>query len=380
MSNDASEAALDALGTGRPAEIFDLPADPLDFSLECQARGWSDGLPLIPPTEARVAAMLQYTDRDPHEVGAVISPRQGEATVEVVAINAVMAGCRPRHFPILLAAVQALAQPQVNIAGINATTHPAGVLVLASGPVAREVGIHGGAGCFGPGFPANAAIGRALRLVLLNVGGATPGVGDRATQGSPAKFSFCATEREDASPWPPYHTTRGRAAAESAVTIFACEGPHNIQDHGSNTALGILQTVAGAMGQGGSNNILARGEPILVFGPEHARTVADEGWTREAIQEYLFENARYPANRMSAEFLQSVGDRLDNPEAAAAVDPQSLLPITDAPAGIHILVAGGPGKHSCWMPTFGGMTRPATVPLARRDGTPLRSVEDLRRA
>lgn len=366
-------------GSGRPADALDLPADIYEFSLECQARGWSDGLPLIPPTEERVAAMLQYTDRDPLDVLAVLSPRQGEATVQAVAINAVMAGCRPRVFPLVLAAVEAVAQPQFNLPGINATTHPAGMFVLVTGPIAREVGVHGGAGCFGPAFAANATIGRALRLVLLNVAGASPGDGDRATHGTPAKFTFCATEREDASPWPPFSTTRGITAGESAVTVFACEGPHNIQDHGSNTALGILQTVAGAMGQGGSNNILARGEPILVFGPEHARTVADEGWTREAIQEFLFEHARYPARLMSPEFLQSVGDRLDNPEEAGPVDPESMLQVADGPRSFHILVAGGPGKHSCWMPTFGGMTRPATVRLTTRDGEPLRSVETLRR-
>src|SRR5690606_8078617 len=145
------------------------------------------------------------------------------------------------------------------VAGVNATTHPAAAFVLVSGPIARELGIHHGPGCFGPGFQANAAIGRAVRLVLLNIGGATPGGGDRATQGTPAKFAFCAAEDEDANPWGPYHVARGHPSEASTVTVAACEGPHNIQDHGSNTGLGILQTVAGAMGQAGSNNILARG-------------------------------------------------------------------------------------------------------------------------
>ena len=263
----------------------------------------------------------------------------------------------------MLAAVEGIADPAFNIAGLNATTHPVAVLVMVHGPAAAAAGIVSGPGCFGPGFAANAAIGRAVRLVLLNVAGAKPGVGDRATQATPAKFGFCAAENVDASPWPPFHTTRGLRATESAVTVFGCEGPHNIQDHGSNTALGILQTIAGAMGQAGSNNILARGEPILVFGPEHAATVAAEGWDRPRIQSYIFENARYPAGRLSPEFLDSVGQRLDDPEKAAPVGPGSLLPIADGPEQIHILVAGGPGKHSAWMPTFGGMTRPVTAPL-----------------
>jgi hypothetical protein len=346
---------------GRAAEELDLPADPAELARECARRGWSDGLPVIPPTRERVEAMMRPLGRDPLEVVAVLPPRQGIATIEAIAVSAVMAGCEPRHLPIIAAAVQGVADPLFNLDGINATTHPCGVFVLASGPAARAAGIHGGAGCFGPGFAANVTIGRALRLVLLSVGGAWPGRGDRATQGTPAKLAFCATEREDASPWLPFQTTRGFEAGDSCITVFACEGPHNIQDHGSNTALGILQTVAGAMGQAGSNNILSLGEPILAFGPEHAATVAAEGYDRAAVQGYLYEHARYPADRLSPEFQEMVRTRLGMvaPDAEGA----ALLPITDAPEHIHVLVAGGPGKHSAWMPTFGAMTRPVTVAL-----------------
>ncbi len=348
--------------SGRAAEAFELPIDAAAFSQECIRRGWSDGLPLIPPTPERVAEMLAAADRSPLEIIAVLAPRQGEATVQVIAINAVMAGCRPQHFPIVLAAVEAISRPPFNLDGINATTHPCAVFVLVSGPAARAAGVHGGAGCFGPTFPANAAIGRALRLVQLNVAGATPGRGDRATQGTPAKFAFCAAEREDASPWPPFQTTRGLEPEQSAVTVWACEGPHNIQDHGSNTAEGILQTIAGAMGQAGSNNILGKGEPILAFGPEHAATVASAGLDRRQVQEYLWEQARFPAARLSAEFLSAVNDRMAG-GSLPAHGADDLLPISDRPEDIHIIVAGGPGKHSCWMPTFGGMTRPVTIPL-----------------
>ncbi len=346
---------------GRSAGLVELPADPVDFSLECQRRDWSDGLPLIPPTEDRVAAMLGALDRDPLELLGVLSPRQGEATVHAVAVNAVMAGCQPQHLRIVVAAIKGLCDPAFNLDGINATTHPCGVFVLASGPAARSAGIHGGAGCFGPAFPANVTIGRAVRLVLLNVAGATPGRGDRATQGTPAKLAFCATEREDASPWPPFHTTRGLRPDQSAVTVFAAEAPHNIQDHGSNTADGILQTVAGAMGQAGSNNILSHGEPVLAFGPEHAATVAEEGWTRESVQEYLYENARFDTAKVSPEFLGAVASRMQG--GTAPIDLGEPLRMADGPEAIHILVAGGPGKHSSWMPSFGGMTHPVTVPL-----------------
>ncbi|HJN93650.1 MAG TPA: hypothetical protein QGF05_13125 [Dehalococcoidia bacterium] len=354
--------------SGRTAPIVDLPADIVAFSRECQRRDWSDGLPLIPPTEERVGAMLAGVDRDPLEVLGVLSPRQGEATIHAIAVNAVMAGCEPAHLGIVAAAIEGLTDPLFNLAAVNATTHPNGVFILASGPAARAAGIHGGAGCFGPAFPANVAIGRAVRLVLLNVAGATPGRGDRATQGTPAKISFCASEREDASPWPPFQTTRGLRADESCVTVFSSEAPHNIQDHGSNTADGILQTVAGAMGQAGSNHILSRGEPLLAFGPEHAATVAAEGWTRESVQEHLFQNARYDNAKLSAEFLEAVAGRmegtLDPEHDDGPADISQPLPLAFSPESIHIIIAGGPGKHSSWMPSFGGMTQPITVPLA----------------
>ena len=298
-------------GLGDPAALVELPADPGELHEVFVERGWSDGLPVIPPTEQRVEAMLAYTDRDRHEVVGVLPPRNGVATIEAIAINAVLAGCEPRALPLLLAAVQGIVQPQFNLSGINATTHPCAVLVLVNGPIGRELGVHGGPGCYGPGFRANATIGRAVRLLLLNIAGASPGLGDRATQGTPAKFALCLAENEEASPWAPFHTTRGFEPEDSTVTVAASEGPHNIQEHGSNTALGVLQTVVGALGQAGSNNILSRGEPLLALGPEHAATIADEGWTREGIQQYVHEHARYPATRLSPEFLESVNVRIE---------------------------------------------------------------------
>ena len=330
------------MSTGRAAPLYELPSAIETFGAEAERRGWSDGLPLVPPTEERVAAMLATVPRDALEIVGVFPPRQGEATVHAIAVNTVMAGARPEHFAIVLAAIEGLADPTFNIPGVNATTYPCGILVLASGPEARAAGIHGGAGCFGPTFKANVAIGRSVRLVLLNVAGASPGRGDRATQGTPAKLAFCATEREDANPWPPSQTTRGLRADENAVTVFAAEAPHNIQDHGSNTADGILQTVAGAMGQAGSKNILSRGQPLLAFGPEHAATVAAEGWTRESVQEYLFEHARYPVENLSPEFLEAVSSRLQG--GSEEVDVTEALRIADRAEEIHIIVAGGAGE------------------------------------
>ena len=362
---------------GEPAALVELPADPGELHEAFNERGWSDGLPVVPPTEERIEAMLAYSDRDRHEVLAVLPPRRAEATVEAVAINAVLAGCEPRYLPVLIASLRGIAQPQFNLSGINATTHPCAVLMLVNGPIGRELGVHGGPGCYGPGFRANATIGRALRLLLLNVAGATPGLGDRATQGTPAKFALCLAEHEEASPWAPFHTTRGFSPEDSTVTVSASEGPHNIQDHGSNTALGVLQTLAGALGQAGSNNILSRGQPLLAIGPEHAATIAGEGWTREGVQEYLFEHARYPASRLSPEFLEAVNIRIEEGSGVEPFAPDSLLPIVVAPELLQVFVAGGPGKHSSWLPTFGGQTQPVTTLIADRAGRPLRSVEAL---
>ena len=352
------------LGAGRRADTVEAPADAAALGRWFAERGWSDGLPVAQPTEERVAAMLAgAADRDPLEVTAILPPRQGEATVHAIAVNAVMAGCAPEHLPALLAAVRAIARPEFNLSGVNATTHPVSLFLLVSGPAAERLGVHGGAGCFGPGFPANAALGRALRLIQLTIAGAWPGRGDRATQGSPAKFAFCAAENAAASPWPPFHATRGLAPDESAVTVFGCEGPHNIQDHGSNTADGVMRTIAGAMGQAGSNNILARGSPVLALGPEHAATVAAEGWSRADVQRYLFERARYPLAELSDEFFETVRDHVPRDAPAPPLARDALAPIADGPEAIHVIVAGGPGKHSCWLPGFGGMTRPVTAPL-----------------
>ena len=359
----AETVGVEELGAGRAGPTVELAADVAAVSREFAARGWSDGLPIIPPTELRVAAMLAGTSRDPLEVVGILPPRRGEATVHAIAVNAVMAGCVPGHMPVLIAAVRAIAHPEFNLSGVNATTHPVSLFLLVSGPIAAELGIHSGSGCFGPGFASNATLGRALRLIQLTVAGAWPGRGDRSTQATPAKITFCAAENIEESPWPPFQTTRGFAPEENAVTVFGTEGPHNIQDHGSNTALGIMLTIAGAMAQAGSNNILSRGSPVLAFGPEHAATVAAEGWTREDIQNYVFEHARYPLAELSDELFEVIQEHTAQGVPVPLFERDALAPIADNPESIHVIVAGGSGKHSAWLPTFGNMTRPVTMPV-----------------
>ncbi|RPH78470.1 MAG: hypothetical protein EHM88_15935 [Candidatus Rokuibacteriota bacterium] len=316
-----------------------------------QERGWTDGLPIVPPTETRVHELLKQTARDPREVVGVLPPRQGEATIEKIAVNAVMAGCRPAYFPVVLAAIEALADPLFNLDSVQATTHPVATLLVVNGPIARAIGLQAGYNAFGQGFRANVTIGRAVRLVLMNVGGGLPGSGDRATQGSPAKIAYCVAENEAESPWEPLHVEAGLPAGTSTVTVFGCEGPHNIQDHYSNTARGVLLTVAGAMGQAGSNNLLGRGWPLLSLGPEHAATIAREGYTKQQVKEFLFEHARYPLAKLGLEYQRQQIERWGVVDA-----PDTMVPIVRTADDISVIVVGGAGKHSSWQPTFGDGT------------------------
>src|SRR5256884_2715581 len=205
-----------------------------------------------------------------------------------------MAGCRPESLPVILAAIEALADPLFNLDSVQATTHPVAPLIVVNGPIVRELGINAGYNAFGQGFRANMTIGRAVRLLLMNVGGGLPGTGDRATQGSPAKIAYCVAENEAESPWEPLHVEHGFPADVSTVTMMGCEGPHNIQDHYSYTGLGILKIIAGAMGQAGSNNLLAAGHPLLSLGPEHAATIARDGYSKRQVKGVVFRHSRFP--------------------------------------------------------------------------------------
>lgn len=364
---------MSATATGPAAKVFRLKGDYSAINRHYQGQGWTDGLPIVPPTQADVREFLRFTDREPREVVAVLPPRQGEATVERIAINAVMAGCRPEYLPVLLAAVESLADPTFNLDSIQATTHPVTPLVIVNGPIAREVGINGGYNAFGQGFRANLTIGRAIRLLLMNVGGGLPGTGDRATQGTPAKIAYCVAENEEASPWEPLHVEHGFDRDTSVVTTIACEGPHNIQDHYSYTGLGILKVVAGAMGQAGSNNILAGGHPLLCLGPEHAATIARDGYSKRQVKEFLVEHARFPLARLGDEYRRHLIQR------GAKDAPDTMVPAVRSVDDVTVIVTGGAGKHSCWQPTFGDQTGPTRRPILRRDGSPLRTVSELAR-
>ena len=313
-------------------------------------RGWCDGLPIVPPTPERVAAMLAEVKADPTRSLGLMPPLWRECTIEKLAVNAVMAGCEPAYFPLVVAAAQALLDPAFNLYGVQATTHPVAPLLIASGPLARAIGMHSGSGLFGPGFRANATIGRAIRLVLMNVGGGWPGRHDMATQGSPAKFSYAIAEREDATPWPPLSVRLGFAAGQSVVTVFGGEAPHNVNDHVSTTAAGILNNVSDVAATLGSNVgwYMAQSQLLVVLGPEHAQTIAADGFSAADVQRFVFEHARLPLARLK---LGGMWGMHDWPLWMQKVtDEQALLPMVPAPEDIYVMVAGGSGKHSCVVP------------------------------
>lgn len=349
------------------AATLTLAAAEIDDTFE--ARGWSDGLPVVAPTPARVAAMLRYSDRPrEHELGTM-PPRHGVVTLEILAINAVMAGCRPAYFPVVVAAVEAMLDAAFNLFAVQATTHPCAPCVIVNGPIAAELGINARYGAFGPGVRANATIGRAIRLILMNVGGARPGILDRATQGQAAKYAFCVAENEGESPWPPLHVERGCPEGSSAVTVTAADGTHNLNDHISTNAAGILATVTNALADMGANNAYLYGQPTIAFGPEHAAILQADGFDKAAIRAHVFAHARIPRDVWRQGGMAGMFD--DHfPDA----DP---VPILLTPDDLLVMVVGGFGRHSCWLPTFGNSTRAVTRMLTYADGRPLGSVNDL---
>lgn len=360
-----------------PGALVECDDDPEAVYEFLCSKGWSDGLPVIPPTPERVERMLAYCDRDFEKPVARIPPRFGAATPIRVAANAVMAGCKPEYFPLVLLALEAMAEDQYNLYGTQATTHPCTPMLIFNGPAAKEVGINAGQNVMGNYFRANAAIGRAVRLALVNIGAAIPGTGDMATAGTPAKFTFCVAENEDSSPWDPLHVELGFPREASTVTVVAAESPHNVNDHESITAEGILTMVAGTMATTGSNNAYYAGQPVIAFGPEHAATVAGGGMSKADIKQWLFDHATLPMSRFSKEtierrFRRKLAEQFANAPLDAPVHMWAK------PDDLIVIVTGGAGKHSQYVPTFGN-TRAATRALKRADGELAKSIRELKR-
>lgn len=328
-------------------EVIDIgDMDVEAFNELAVEQGWSDGMPLFVPTEAKVAKFVD-TVRGDNRPYSPVPPRQIVPTIQAMAANAVMAGCKPEYFPVVTAAMRGVLEPDFNLHGTLATTHSCAPMVMISGPIRKELNVNCSSNCFGQGWQANATIGRALGLMLLNIAGAKPGEMDRSTQGNPAKFTFCFGENEEENPWAPYHVQRGFKPTDSVVTVMSGEGPHNLNDHGSTTGDGLLTTFAGGMATPGANTVYGKGPSFIIIGPEHAATLKRDGFTIETIREELWQRSRIHISRVSKGNLDTYASTGHKPEG-------DYLRIGRSPQDLHITVAGGPGKHSAFIPSFGG--------------------------
>jgi hypothetical protein len=261
-------------------------------------RGWTDGLPVVPPTEARVLRMLSGTTRDPSDVVAVVPPDLVECTVEKVAINAVMAGCRPEHLPVVLTALEAACTNEFNIHGLLATTMPVGPVMVVNGPIRHRIGMNSGKNVLGQGNRANSTIGRAFQLVVRNVGGGRPGEVDRAAHGNPGKLSFCFAEDEEGSPWGPLSADLGVEAGVDAVTLFPGEGPRCLVDQISREPESLARSFAVNLRTLHHPKLVLGFDAILVVGPEHARVFREAGWTKAQLLDRIHELLTIPGEEL----------------------------------------------------------------------------------
>jgi hypothetical protein len=300
-------------------------------------RGWTDGLPVVPPTPDRVRAMLG--GRDGSQSLGEVPPAMGEATLERVAACAVLAGCRPEYFPVVVAAARAALRPEFNLNGQAVTTQPAGQLVIVNGPVREAIGLNSSIGALGPGWRANMTIGRALRLLVSLTGGGFPGRLDRATLGHLGKLGSCVAEDDQVSPWEPLHVERGYDAEQSVVTLVACDAPLSISDHRSNSPEELAAVLGWAAAATWSPNWWPLGgASLFVICPEHAQLFREAGWSKQRVREELFHAVRRPARELRW------GET--TPLVHAAADEEQIAKWT-SPEDIVLIVAGGEaGRYS----------------------------------
>ena len=346
---------------GAPASSLHLAGTVSDLNDAFDRQGWTDGLPVIPPTEDLVRAMLKTSPMPAEWVLGRLPPLDGTVTVEKVAINAVMAGCQPAYFPVVLAAVRAVLQPQFNAGAITTTTGGAAPVVLVSGPIASQLGIHSGTAVFGSGHRPNATIGRALRLTMRNLGGATAATMEKSTHGWPGKYTMCFAENTERNPWEPLHVELGFAPEVSIVVVVAARGLITIVESSQETGLGDLETLVSAMrGEGISGYYYqARGaSPVVVLGPEHAAEIAAAGMGRKAVKEYIFQYARMPLGQLRD---RGHWGARSWPEAWEHQPDDFPVPLVTDPDKLILVVAGGDGRHSSWFPAWSATQRAIEV-------------------
>jgi hypothetical protein len=316
------------------ASVAELMTQAYEHAYE---QGWTDGLPIIPATTEAVQRFVAAAGRAAEEVIGLIQPRQGRATVEVLAVNAVMAGCRPEYMPVIIAALEGLTDKGFPLEFIQVTTNPMTPFLLINGPIRQRLDINSGTGCLGPGWRANATIGRAIRLILQNVGGALPGVYSKSSFASPLRYSYICGENEEENPWTPFHVEHGFDRHDSTVTVFKASNYCNISGGEGVGPEEILRQIATNMPPmyGGGDGAL------LLLGVNHARSLYEAGLSKRDLQEQLWSLARLPAHHFAADFADM--------EGAAGRGADGLLWRTEGPERMHIVVAGGPGPQDVYI-------------------------------
>ncbi len=320
--------------------LHEVPEDALAAIEFCYEQGWTDGLPVVPPEKSRVDGMLAMEGRPPETIIASHPATGLELTLHAAAVNSVMAGCLPEYFPVVVAAFEAMNKEEFNFHGSTASTGGSAPLLIVSGPVVDDLAMNAGVNLFGPGNRANATIGRAVRLIILNVFQMIPGISDKSTQGHPGKFTFCIAERADANPWPALHEEQGYGPDISSVTVYAGAGFCNVENHGGNTPEAILDTIADAMANYGC---ISTGQTVVVLSPEHAGIVGT--WPKKRVQAYLFDRAQRPVEGMQAvgKYVAREHERQNTEACHRGLAAEDIL----------VTVGGGDaGGHSAFIPSW----------------------------
>ena len=325
---------------------IEAAADPAALIEAYYDAGWTDGLPVVPPSDASIAAMLAGARLHGDEILGEIPGRNTVVVADKAAINAVMAGCRPEYMPVVVAAVKSLCAPAFAYHGPASSTGGSAMVLVVSGPIARRLGINGGNNAFGQGHRPNATIGRAVRLIMMNVMNTRPGLLDRATLGTPGKYAFCFAEHEDDHPWEPLHVARGLALEDSAVTLIASNSLYQVYNQLAARPEPLLLCFADALCNMGAPNLRGFNEALVVFAGEHAEILRSAGWSRPDVQRFLVEHTRRPL----ADFKRAA--RL--PGAVEEADDTTWRYILERPDDVLITCAGGrAGSWSACLPGWG---------------------------
>ena len=314
--------------------------DEFEFFLE---KPWSDGLPVVTPTEERINRMLLATGRDPDEIIGPIPPAMEIATVASVATHAVMAGCKPEYLPVVLGATELMLQAEFNVNGVQGTMHGVAPMMIVNGPYALEIGIHGGSGCLGPGFRANASIGRAIRLILMNIGAGLPGISSMTVFGMPSRFTYCLTENSEYNPWESLSVSKGYSADENVLTMAMVESPRFCWDDVSDEPERLIRGIADTMTAMGSWNMHARSDMVVAMSPQHAEICDKSGWSRDEVHTRLIEVAGRTVSNLKLGGNWRRERALALPVAVDPDDSECFVPTIKNSVDLQLIVAGGWG-------------------------------------